>query len=338
MVSMAKVVADLHLHSKYSRAVSQEMNLITLDKWARLKGINLVGSADFTHPLWFRELQANLLEVNSGIFKLKGSSFPNPVYFLISGEISSIYIQNNQPRRIHNLLLMPSLEIAKKVNQKLQDQGANLLSDGRPITGLSSQQLCELVWSIDKNVLVIPAHCWTPWYSLYGSKSGFDSIEECYGQFAQNIYGVETGLSSNPEMNWRIPELDRLSILSFSDAHSPAKLGREATVFQLKDNFSFNDLSEAIQNTQKTESLKSKKSSLSDNLDLSDKSPTFNFSENKILYTIEFYPEEGKYHYTGHRLCGISQSPDETNKKRHDLSGLRQMSNCRGNAPSSAIG
>jgi PHP family Zn ribbon phosphoesterase len=315
MVSMAKVVADLHLHSKYSRAVSQEMNLITLDKWARLKGINLVGSADFTHPLWFRELQANLLEVNSGIFKLKGSSFPNPVYFLISGEISSIYIQNNQPRRIHNLLLMPSLEIAKKVNQKLQDQGANLLSDGRPITGLSSQQLCELVWSIDKNVLVIPAHCWTPWYSLYGSKSGFDSIEECYGQFAQNIYGVETGLSSNPEMNWRIPELDRLSILSFSDAHSPAKLGREATVFQLKDNFSFNDLSEAIQNTQKTESLKSKKSSLSDNLDLSDKSPTFNFSENKILYTIEFYPEEGKYHYTGHRLCGISQSPDETNKK-----------------------
>lgn len=276
-----EIIADLHLHSRFSRAVSQQMVLPEIAKWAARKGINLVGTSDWTHPLWFRELKEKLEEVKEGIYQLKDKS--SQVFFLLSTEISSIYSQGGQSHRIHNLIFAPNLAVVEEINNKLRSYGVNLLSDGRPITGLSSQQICELVFSIDKNCLVIPAHAWTPWYSLYGSNSGFDSLKECFGEFTEQIKAIETGLSSNPAMNWRIAELDGRSIVSFSDAHSPQKLGREATIFDLEVNFNYQQFKEAV------------------------------VSE-KIVSTIEFYPEEGKYHWTGHRVCQVKQSPEQTKK------------------------
>lgn len=283
-----KIVADLHLHSKYSRAVSPRMNVSEMALWAKKKGVDLVGTADWTHPLWLRELEAGLEETAPGIFKAKADS---EVGFVLATEISSIYSQGGKMRRIHNLLIAPSFSSVSKINEELKKRGVNLMSDGRPIMGLSSKELCELVWEIDKEVLVVPCHAWTPWFALYGSKSGFDSIDECYGEFSDRIYAIETGLSSSPEMNWRIKELENRSIVSFSDAHSPEKLLREATVFKSKDNkkFSFKDLAGAIKQDKN--------------------------SHWQIAYTMEFHPEEGKYHYTGHRNCGISQSPEETKKQ-----------------------
>jgi len=286
-----EIVADLHLHSKYSRAVSQQMVISQIAFWAAKKGINLVGTADWTHPLWLRELKGNLEEAGEGIYKLKSkiqnSKSQNNIWFVLATEISSIYSQGGKVRRIHNLVLAPSFAVVEKINEKLRHAGVNLLTDGRPMTGLSCAQLCEIVFSVDKDCLIIPCHVWTPWFSLYGANSGFDSIEECFGKYADCIYAVETGLSSDPAMNWRIKELDNRAIVSFSDAHSPQKLGREATVFAFGENkttnFSFKTIVEAIKKQQ-------------------------------IAYTIEFYPEEGKYHYTGHRNCGVKQSPEETRR------------------------
>jgi uncharacterized protein (TIGR00375 family) len=278
-----ELIADLHLHSKYSRAVSQQMIIPQIARWAKRKGIGLVATADWTHPLWLRELKENLIEAGPGLFRYKKE--PKDVYFLLSTEISSIYSQKGRGHRIHNLVLAPSFSVVEKINEKLMTYGVNLLSDGRPITNLSSIELCELVFSISSDCLVIPAHVWTPWYSLYGSRSGFDSIRECFGKFTDQIFAVETGLSSDPAMNWRIKELDSRSIVSFSDAHSPQKMGREVTVFKIKDTKTpgYENIKEAI-------------------------------ISNKIAYTIEFYPEEGKYHYTGHRGCQVKQSPEETKK------------------------
>ncbi len=285
-----KVVADLQLHSKYSRAVSPQMMIPYIWDWAKRKGIGLIATGDWTHPLWMREIKANLIEDGSGLLKLKAEE-EGPL-FLLATEISSIYSQGGKGRRIHNLIWAPSLITADKITQELIRRGANLISDGRPIVGLTSIQIAELVFSIDPSCLIIAAHCWTPWFSLYGSESGFDSIDECFGQFAKNIYAVETGLSSDPAMNWRIKELDNRSILSFSDAHSGPKLGREATVFELKE-LSYTAVREAIM--QKTDNKEQ-------------------ITKNKIAYTVEFYPEEGKYHWTGHRNCGIKQKPEETRK------------------------
>jgi uncharacterized protein (TIGR00375 family) len=278
-----EVITDLHLHSKYSRAVSPQMIVPQIGLWAAKKGINLVGTGDFTHPLWFRELKENLKEVEQGVFGLKDGS--SPTLFLLSVEIASIYSQGGRSHRIHNVILAPSLGVVEEINNKLRQRGVNLFSDGRPITGLSSLQICELVFSVSPECLVIPAHIWTPWYSLYGANSGFDSFKECFGDFSAKILAVETGLSSDPAMNWRVADLDQKSIVSFSDAHSLAKLGREATVFNLgKDQkISYPFLKEAL-------------------------------SKQEIAYTIEFYPEEGKYHWTGHRDCGVKQSPEQTAK------------------------
>jgi len=260
-----EVIADLHIHSKYSRAVSQQMVIPEIASWAAKKGIKLVGTGDWTHPLWLRELKENLIDNGEGVYKSKTED----VYFLLSTEISSIYTQDGKPHRIHNLVLAPSFSVVEEINNRLRGRGVNLFSDGRPITGLSSIELCGIVFSVSKDCLVIPAHIWTPWYSLYGSNSGFDSLKECFGEFADQIYAIETGLSSDPAMNWRIEELDNRSIVSFSDAHSPQKLGREATVFEMeeKKTLEYEDIRRAIK-------------------------------EQKISYTIEFYPEEGKYHYT----------------------------------------
>jgi uncharacterized protein (TIGR00375 family) len=300
-----KYIADLHLHSKYSRAVSSQMVVPEMARWGKIKGIDILGTGDFTHPLWFTELRSGLEEVGEGIFGVKdsiltdeekaavafGEHFPN---FVLSTEIASIYTQGGKPRRIHNLVLAPSFETVEKINAELKRRGANLMSDGRPIVGLSSREVCEIVFSIDRNALVFGAHVWTPWFSLYGSKSGFDSLEECYGEFSKEIFAAETGLSSDPAMNWRVKDLDTRAILSFSDAHSPAKLGREATVFEIPNGkLSYPIIAQAIRmGSGITEG-----------------------TEAKIAYTIEFYPEEGKYHYTGHRSCKVRQSPEETAKK-----------------------
>lgn len=282
-----EIITDLHLHSKYSRAVSQNMVILEIARWAAKKGIDLVGTADWTHPLWLRELKENLEESGEGIYKLKSPLFGlKNVYFILAAEIASIYPQKGRIRRIHNLVLVPNFEIVEKINEKLRVAGVNLFADGRPITRLNCPQLCELIFSVSPECLIIPCHVWTPWFSLYGSNSGFESIEECFGKYTPYIYAVETGLSSDPAMNWRIKELDERAIVSFSDAHSPQKLGREATVFDLKikiEDLKFKDIAEAIK-------------------------------KNQVAYTIEFYPEEGKYHYTGHRSCGIRQSPEETKK------------------------
>lgn len=282
-----QIVADLHIHSKYSRAVSQKMDLVEIATWAEKKGISLVAIPDWTHPLFFREIQKNLHETAPGIFSLKNSS----IKFIFATEISSIYSQGDKVRRVHNLIFSPSFETAEKIITEFKKRGFNIMSDGRPIIGLSSKGLLELVLSIDKNCLFLPCHIWTPWFSMFGSKSGFDSIEECFGDLSSEIYAIETGLSSDPIMNWQIKELENRAIISSSDAHSGPKLGREATVFisDSDSQFSYLDVIDAIK--QKPN------------------------GKLKIGYTIEFFPEEGKYHWSGHRTCNICYSPKQIKQK-----------------------
>jgi len=269
------------------------MTLPVMEEWGKKKGLDILTTADWTHPLWFRHIQEVLEEKKEGLYGLKSKKEENSPLFILSTEISSIYSQGGKTRRVHNLIFSPNFETVVKLNKEFLRRGFNLNSDGRPIIGLSSKNLLELVLSIDKNAIFIPCHAWTPWFSLYGSMSGFDSIEECFEEYSKFIFAVETGLSSDPEMNWKIKELDKKAIVSFSDAHSPAKMGREATVFELED-LTFKNIRRAIIG-----------SSIKNNWD---KLP------DKIAYTIEFYPEEGKYHYTGHRNCQITQSPDQTKK------------------------
>lgn len=286
-----QIIADLHIHSKYSRAVSQKMNLEEIAGWAEKKGINLVTTGDWTHPLWIREIKTKLREASPGIYQLTGKKNVN---FILTTELSSIYSQGEKTRRVHNLVFAPSIEVVEKINKELQARGAKLMSDGRPILGISSKDILKMLLNIDKNIYLIPCHVWTPWFSLYGSKSGFDSINECFGELSEQITAVETGLSSDPIMNWQIKELENRSIVSSSDAHSGPKLGREATVFtcNIKHeacNFSYMDIVDAIK--QKPN------------------------SHLKIGYTIEFFPEEGKYHWTGHRGCNVRYNPEEVVKK-----------------------
>jgi uncharacterized protein (TIGR00375 family) len=290
-------IADLHLHSKYSRAVSPNMNLYNMALWGTKKGLDILTTGDWTHPLWLREIKQELEETSQGLFALKAQDLKLKTKFILTVEISSIYSQGGKVRRVHNLVFSPSIEVAEKVQKELVKRGCNISSDGRPIIGLSSIQLMELVYSIDKNVLLVPCHAWTPWFALYGSNSGFDSIDEAFGKYTDKIYGIETGLSSDPYMNWQIKELENRSIISNSDAHSLPKMGREATVFTIQNpelrikNYAptYNDIVGAIKQDPK--------------------------SNLKISYTIEFYPEEGKYHYTGHRNCSFFQDPKTTREQ-----------------------
>lgn len=324
-----ELAIDLHLHSRFSRAVSQKMTLPNMFLWGKMKGLNLLSISDFTHPVWIREAKAQLTEVNSGIYRLKNekeliSQLPFATqkenlstYFMLSTEVSSIYSEGGAVRRIHNLILAPNFEVVDKINQAFLARGFNLGSDGRPILGISSQNLMELLLSIDNKIALIPCHIWTPWFSLYGSKSGYDRIEDCFGKYAKRIFAVETGLSSDPTMNWRINELENRSIVSFSDAHSMQKMGREATVLRPKNGNSKSEIlnSNEISNSTKIENSK---------LNINESDITYDNIMNalvpgrervfKISYTIEFYPEEGKYHYTGHRNCNIVQTPLETKK------------------------
>ncbi|MFH1367215.1 MAG: endonuclease Q family protein [Patescibacteria group bacterium] len=280
---MPEFIADLHFHSKFSRAVSPEMNLENFAEWGKTKGIDVLGTADFTHPAWFAELKEKLEYQSNGLYKLKGSD--SPIHFLLSTEISCIYTKNGKGRRIHLVVFAPDLATVEKIRAQLSWQG-NLKSDGRPILGLDAKELTKIVLSASPNCLVIPAHIWTPWFSLFGSESGFDTLTECFDEFSDKIYAVETGLSSDPNMNWRLSQLDKKKIVSNSDAHSLANLGREATVFEL-ENLSYNNILKAIRE---------------------------NDPKNKIAYTTEFFPEEGKYHWDGHRDCQVRFSPKETLK------------------------
>ncbi len=311
--------------------------------WTKRKGMGLVATGDWTHPLWMKEIHDNLEELGNGLLRLKPAieerelkmemtnptsalnSLPSPL-FLLATEVSCIYSQGGKGRRVHTLIWVPTLASADKINKEMTRQGCNLMSDGRPIIGLTSIQIAELVLTIEPHALIIPAHAWTPWFSVFGSMSGFTSLEEAYGPFAKHIYAVETGLSSNPSMNWRIKELDHRSIVSFSDAHSGPKLGRESTVFNIPDGkLSYDAIYDAISGPSL--SLANK------NLDPSSVSTTHtpsaqslreseagqNFIRSprnhpSISYTIEFYPEEGKYHWTGHRACNIRWGPKETAK------------------------
>ncbi len=280
-------IADLHIHSKYSRATSADCDAPHLDLWARRKGIGLVGTGDFTHPLWRASLKECLEPAEEGLYTLKAeyrlpddtAGMAEPPRFVLSGEISSIYKQGGKTRKVHNCILLPSLEAAEELAQRLEAIG-NVHSDGRPILGLSSHDLLEIALTVCPEAVFVPAHIWTPHFSLFGAFSGFDTLEECFGELTPHIRAVETGLSSDPPMNWRVSALDGLQLISNSDAHSPQKLGREGTL--IDGPLSFAGMARAIQTGE------------------------------GLAGTLEFFPEEGKYHLDGHRNCGLSLSPEET--------------------------
>lgn len=282
-------IADLHIHSHYSRATSKDCTPEYLDLWARRKGIGIVGSGDFTHPAWRQELREKLEPAGNGLYilkkeyRLEGDAATDCIqpHFVITGEISSIYKKNGRVRKVHSLILLPGLEEAELVSRKLETIG-NIHSDGRPILGLDCHDLLEILLELCPEAVYVPAHIWTPHFSLFGAFSGFDSVEECFGDLSKYICAMETGLSSDPPMNWRVSALDRYQLISNSDAHSPAKLGREANL--LDTELSYEGLSKAIQTGK------------------------------GLAGTIEFFPEEGKYHYDGHRKCGLCLAPLETEK------------------------
>ncbi len=285
--------ADLHVHSKFSRAVSQDMDIPHIDHWAKIKGIGLMGTGDFTHPQWFASLKQELVEDGSGFLQRKDS--PEHTKFVLSAEISCIYSKLGKTRRIHLIVLAPDFATVEKINNYLNLIG-NLKSDGRPILGLDAEELTKIVMDANPKNMVIPAHAWTPWFSLFGSMSGFDRLQECFGSMTPHIYALETGLSSDPAMNWRLSQLDRISITSYSDAHSPKpnKMGREATELELQAP-TYDNLIEALK---------------SQSMIIDGQRP-----KNIIASTVEFFPEEGKYHWDGHREHNIRWSPEES--KRH---------------------
>lgn len=283
------MIADLHIHSRFSMATSKEGTPENLDFWARKKGISLIGTGDFTHPVWREELKERLVSEGNGLYRLRDAyvkeesrKFPGEgTRFVVSGEISSIYKKNGKTRKVHNVILLPSLEAADAMAQRLEKIG-NIHSDGRPILGLDSHDLLEMMLDVCPEGILIPAHIWTPHFSVLGAKSGFDSVEECFEELAPYIHALETGLSSDPAMNWRISKLDRYQLVSNSDAHSPSKLGREANLLDI--DCSYEGLYRAIQTGEGLEG------------------------------TVEFFPEEGKYHFDGHRKCGVSLSPVEAER------------------------
>jgi uncharacterized protein (TIGR00375 family) len=293
-----RFVADLHIHSKFSRATSRDMVLDTLAYWARAKGIRLLATGDFTHPEWLFLMKEKLKPSGNGFFEFRSGAQPpeNPYFkglpfspkdvsFILSTELSFIYSKGGKVRKIHVMLLAPDFESVERINGRLGGIG-NLRSDGRPILGLDVRLFARMVAETCPRCVIIPSHIWTPWFSLFGANSGFDSIEECFEEMTPSIFALETGLSSDPPMNWRLSALDRFALVSNSDAHSPSKIGREANVFDTE--FSYRGLMDALRTRDPA----------------------------KFLHTVEFFPEEGKYHYDGHRKCGVVLSPRESLKSK----------------------
>jgi len=267
-------VADLHTHSRFAGACSPQLTIPNLAKWAQYKGIDLLGTGDCLYPEWLEEMKKLLQPLPSGFYRAASSSAyqHDGVKFVVSTEVACVYTENGKGRKIHILLYLPSINSAERLANEMKKMGLNIAYEGRPIIKLSVKQLCKMVFEIEPKAIIIPAHIWTPWYGMYGSKSGYDFFGECFGEYSDRIYAVETGLSSEPSMNWRIPELDKKTIVSFSDLHSLPRLGREVTLFD--GEFSYDGLVDALRNE-------------------------------KIIGTIEFFPEEGKYHYSGHRNCNV---------------------------------
>jgi uncharacterized protein (TIGR00375 family) len=281
-----KVFADLHIHSRFSRATSKDLTIKNLVKWAKIKGIDLLGTGDITHEKWLEEIRSEL-EEKDGILVLKNGE--KDIRFILTGEISLVYTQDGKGRRVHLLMFVPSFEVVKKINSYLDKKGRRDY-DGRPIFNISCIDFVKDMKEISDDIEIIPAHCWTPWFGVFGSKSGFNSLKEAFGEQEKHIYAIETGMSSDPSMNWRIKELHKKTILSFSDLHSfwPWRIGREATIFNKIE--TYHDLISQIR-------------------------------ENKIYATVEVDPAYGKYHYDGHRLCNFSCSPQQS-KERDNLCGV----------------
>ncbi len=279
-----RFIADFHLHSKYSRATSKNMEVETLARWAKKKGITLLGTGDFTHPTYFAELRSKLEPLGNGLLRLKKGD--QGIQYILTTEVSNIYTQDGKVRRIHTLIFAPSFEVVEAIRSKLGNLG-KLSSDGRPIFSFTAKELAKMVLDISTDCLIIPAHAWTPWFSIFGANSGFDSIEECFGEMSPHIHAIETGLSSDPEMNWRLSALDPITLISNSDAHSPNRLGREANAFDCE--LDYREIAETIRKKDRK----------------------------KFLFTIEFFPEEGKYHYDGHRQCGVIFSASQTKANQY---------------------
>ena len=272
-------ILDLHIHSRYSRACSPQLILSNIDKTCRAKGVDIIATGDFTYPAWFEAIKKELIETaaGSGLYRLKEAA-DDKIKFILSTEVALIYKDGDKCRRIHLVIHAPNIAAAEKLNKQL-DRKFNIRSDGRPILGIKAPELVTLLLKIDSRFLIYPAHIWTPWFSVFGSKSGFDTLEECFKEQTKNIYAYETGLSSDPEMNWRLSALDKLTVLSNSDAHSLANIGREANVMEIKEPLTYQNIYDNIRLKKGME------------------------------FTIEFYPEEGMYHFDGHRDCAFSCEP-----------------------------
>ncbi|MDP3741359.1 MAG: endonuclease Q family protein [bacterium] len=295
-----RVISDLHIHSKYSRACSRDLIPQNLDKWGKIKGVNLMGTGDFTHPAWFKELKQALEPAESGFYRLK-SSPPAPlpkgeggggpgeggIRFVLTAEVSCIYSQGGRLRRVHHVLVLPSFAAVDKFNNALLKKGGKLASDGRPILGMNSKEVLKYLLDASPEGLMIPAHAWTPYFGIFGSKSGFDSVEECFEDMTKHIIAFETGLSSDPEMNWRVSSTDKFAIVSTSDAHSLARIGREAIAMEIPESeFNYLELYRIIKEKDKE----------------------------RFKFTIEYFPEEGKYHLDGHANCKVACTPAQTKK------------------------
>lgn len=279
---MKECVLDLHVHSKYSRACSQRLVLPEIARVCEVRGIDIVATGDFTHPAWLAHMKEMLVEDNSGIYRLRVGD--SKTRFVIGTEISSIKKHAGETRRVHHLIFAPSIAVAEKFNRELEKRGCNLRSDGRPIIGVTSKDLLSLMLDSDPRMVMIPAHAWTPWFGIFGSKGGYDSLESCFEDLTSHIFAIETGLSSDPAMNWRCSWLDRITLISNSDAHSLEKLGREANVFgfETEDLVTYDEMMRIVREGDRRH----------------------------FLSTIEFYPEEGKYHLDGHAPCGFSCEPE----------------------------
>jgi uncharacterized protein (TIGR00375 family) len=280
-----RVIADLHIHGKYSRATSEQMNIPEIAKYAKIKGLNLVGTGDFTHLQWLKEINQTLTpEGDSGLFKLANED--SSVRFLLQTEVCTIFDYKGESKKVHHVILTPWLETAEQINERLQSFGS-LSSDGRPILSVSAPQLVEQVMEVCGDNMVFPAHAWTPWFSIFGAFSGFDTVEDCYQDMTKHIHALETGLSSDPAMNWRLSKLDKFTLVSNSDCHSfwPWRIGREANVFEL-EKITYKGIVDAIVANDPS----------------------------RFKFTIETDPAYGKYHWTGHRNCKVSLSPSEAKK------------------------
>lgn len=284
---MPEKILDLHIHSRYSRACSMDLELPKIARACEQKGIDIVATGDFTHPAWIKHIKENLTEEKQGIYKLKDDS--STTRFILGTEISCIYKHKDKTRRVHLLILAPSIEAVEKFNAILTEKGVNIRSDGRPIMGLSAKTVLQIILDIDPRFMMIPAHIWTPWFAVFGSKSGYNSLQDCFEELTPHIRAAETGLSSDPTMNHRLSALDNITLVSNSDAHSLNNLGREANVFLLDDaDINYDEITRIIREGDRK----------------------------KFLYTIEFYPEEGKYYHDGHAVCEVCLSPKETRRNK----------------------